>query len=49
MFDLLVYLLLANLVFGLVASLIIIYLFFTDRIHAFIDRVRKHNKRKNNR
>lgn len=45
MFDLIVYLFLAHITFGLVASLIIIYLFFTDRLHAFIDRVKKHRRK----
>lgn len=41
MFDLIVYLFLAHIALGIVSSLIIIYLFFSDRILAFVDRVKK--------
>lgn len=47
MFDIILYLFLAHLALGIVSSLIIIYLFFTDRIFAFVDRIKKHKK--NNR
>ena len=45
MFEFIVYLLLAHIALGIVSSLIIIYLFFTDRLHAFIDRVKKHRRK----
>lgn len=44
MFDLIVYLFLAHIALGIVSSLIIIYLFFSDRILAFVDRVKKHKR-----
>lgn len=47
MFDLIVYLLIAHIVLGIMSSIIIIYLFFTDRILAFVDKVKKH--RRNNK